>query len=338
MRGAKARPLPGAHDPDSLASFTERYLMALAVKGQAHDTLKDRRRALGLLVVWAAERGLMEPREITKPILERYQRHLFYYRKADGQPLPFRTQGQWLSPIKALFRWLARENYILSNPASELELPKAERRLPAAALTAEEAEAVLAIPDVGEPIGLRDRAIMEVFYATAIRRKELTGLAVYDVDWARSTLRIRQGKGGKDRVVPLGARALAWLAAYRDQARPKLLAGRDPGALFLSRDGTPIEANRLSDRVRACVRQAGVGKEGSCHIFRHTAATLMLEGGADIRFIQALLGHERLDTTQIYAHVSITKLAEIHAATHPGARLASDRAVLDAILEAEAEG
>ncbi len=89
--------------------------------------------------------------------------------------------------------------------------------------------------------------------------------------------------------------------------------------------------------MRACVRQAGVGKEGSCHIFRHTAATLMLEGGADIRFIQALLGHERLDTTQIYTHVSITKLAEIHAATHPGARLASDRAVLDAILEAEAE-
>ncbi|NJS14964.1 MAG: tyrosine-type recombinase/integrase, partial [Sphingopyxis sp.] len=112
-----------------------------------------------------------------------------------------------------------------------------------------------------------------------------------------------------------------WLAAYRDRVRPGLVAGRDPGNLFLSRDGRALEPKRLSEKVRGYVEAAGVGKPGSCHLLRHTAATLMLEGGADIRFIQAMLGHESLETTQIYTRVSAAKLAEIHAATHPARAL-----------------
>ncbi len=148
---------------------------------------------------------------------------------------------------------------------------------------------------------------------------------------------MRQGKGNKDRVVPLGERGKAWLVAYRDRVRPGLVAGRDPGMLFLSRDGRPLEPKRLSEKVRGYVEAADVGKPGSCHLLRHTAATLMLEGGADIRFIQALLGHESLETTQIYTRVSVTKLAEIHAATHPGARLVRDRALLDVALADDGE-
>lgn len=328
-------PLPGVHDPDSLASFMVRWLAHLQVKHYADATLVDRRTAISQLILWCAERGIEQPRDVTKPILERYQRHLFYYRKADGQPLSPRTQAQRLVPVRSFFRWLARENFILSNPASELELPRAQRRLPAAVLTAEEAEAVLAVPDVGDPFGLRDRAILEVLYATAMRRTELTRLGVWDVDWARATVMIQLGKGGKDRIVPLGERAKAWLEAYRDQVRPQLVAGRDPGVLFLSRDGRALKPTRLSERVRAYVERAGIAKAGSCHLLRHTAATLMLEGGADIRFIQALLGHESLETTQIYTRVSIGKLSEIHAATHPGARLKHDQALLDALLEAD---
>jgi len=335
MSRRKLPPLPGLGDPDSLASFMARWLNHLVVRNYAEATVSDRRHALSSFIVWAAERGLGEPREITKPILERYQRHLYYWRKADGAPLSFRTQAQRLVPIRAFFRWLTRENYILSNPASDLELPRGGKRLPAATLTADEAEAVLAVPDVGEPLGLRDRAMLEVLYATAIRRMELIQLKVWDVDWSRSTLMIRHGKGDKDRVVPLGKRAKAWLTAYHDQVRPGLIAGRDPETLFLSRDGKPLEPKRLSEKVRGYVERAGVPKAGSCHLMRHTAATLMLEGGADIRFIQALLGHESLETTQIYTQVSIGKLTEIHAATHPGARLASDKAALDAALAAE---
>lgn len=326
-------PLPGRHDPDSLASHMERFLTALAIRNYSPATIEDRRHGLATFILWCSERGLERPHEVTKPILERFQRHLYYHRKPNGEPLTFRTQAQRMIPIRAWFKWLARENHILSNPASELELPRPERRLPAVVLTAEEAEAVLAVPDTAEPLGLRDRAMLELLYATAIRRSELVALRLFDVDYARAALIVRQGKGNKDRVVPLGERAKVWLTAYRDRVRPGLVAGRDPGTLFLSRDGRPLEPKRLSEKVRGYVEAAGIGKPGSCHLLRHTAATLMLEGGADIRFIQAMLGHESLETTQIYTRVSALKLAEIHAATHPGARLARDRAVLDAALD-----
>lgn len=300
-------------------------------------TIEDRRYCLSTFILWCAERGLERPTQVTKPILERFQRHLYYHRKPNGEPLTFRTQAQRMIPLRAWFKWLARENHILSNPASELELPRSERRLPAAVLTADEAESIMAVPDVAAALGLRDRAMLELLYATAIRRSELIALKLFDVDYARAALIVRQGKGNKDRVVPLGERAKAWLVAYRDRVRPSLVAGRDPGTLFLSRDGRTLEPKRLSEKVRGYVEAAGIGKPGSCHLLRHTAATLMLEGGADIRFIQALLGHESLETTQIYTRVSITKLAEIHAATHPGARLARDRALLDAALADDGE-
>ena len=177
-----------------------------------------------------------------------------------------------------------------------------------------------------------------MLYATAIRRSELLNLKLFDVDHARAVLMVRKGKGNKDRVVPLSERAKAWLSAYCDMVRPGLVVGRDPGALFLSRDGRPLDPKRLSEKVRGYVEAAGTGKPGSCHLLRHTAATLMLEGGADIRFIQALLDHESLETTQIYTRVSAAKLAEIHAATHPGARLSRDRAMLDAALGQEGGG
>jgi integrase/recombinase XerD len=330
-------PLPGLHDPDSLACHMERFLAHLAVRNFSAHTITDRRHGLSTFILWSAERGLERPHEVTKLVLERYQRHLYYRRKPNGEPLSFRTQAQRLVPIRAWFKWLARENHILSNPASELELPRPEKRLPALVLTAEEAEAIMAVPDTTTPLGLRDRAMLEVLYATAIRRSELVHLKLYDVDQARAMLIVRQGKGNKDRVVPLGERATVWLAAYRDRVRPGLVTGRDPGYLFLSRDGRALCPKRLSEKVRGYVEASGTAKPGSCHLLRHTAATLMLEGGADIRFIQALLGHESLETTQIYTRVSAAKLAEIHAATHPGARLAHTRAMLEAVLADEGE-
>jgi len=167
--------------------------------------------------------------------------------------------------------------------------------------------------------------MMEVFYSTAIRRAELVNLRIYDVDRDRGTLMVREGKGRRDRVAPLGERALLWVDKYLGESRPELVAAIDDGALFLSSMGEALSLDHVSILVRQYVDRADLGKRGACHLFRHTAATLMLENGADIRFIQQLLGHAKLDTTAIYTQVSIHKLKEVHALTHPGARLARVR-------------
>jgi hypothetical protein len=193
---------------------------------------------------------------------------------------------------------------VLHNPASEIELPKAERRLPRPALTAAEAELVLAQPALNDPIGVRDRAMLEVLYSTGIRRSELAGLAVIDIDHERQTLLVRLGKGKKDRLIPIGGGALAWVARYLAEARPKLaVAGDDDGTLFLTANGEPFGLDALTRLASGYVKASGVPKAGACHLWRHTMATLMLEGGADIRYIQAMLGHAELSTTQIYAQV-----------------------------------
>lgn len=321
--------------PGSMRAELERFAEWSAARNYSPDTIELRRTAIGAFIAWAALRGVERPQDVTRPMLERYQRHLFHHRKADGAPLTFRTQATRLVPVRAFFKWLARENLILFNPAADLELPRGEKRLPANVLSPEEAEAVLAQPDISTPQGLRDRAILETLYATAIRRLELTRLSVFDVDYGRRLLVVR-GKGNKDRIVPTGERALSWIAAYRDAGRPQLVAGRDDGTLFLTSTGQAIKPKKLTGRIGAYVAAAGVNKSGSCHIFRHTAATLMLENGADIRFIQAMLGHESLETTQIYTNVAVGKLAAVHAATHPGASLRRD-ALADDLDDADDE-
>lgn len=152
---------------------------------------------------------------------------------------------------------------------------------------------------------------------------ELLHLKLYDVDKKYGLVTIREGKGKRDRVVPVGERALFWLDQYLTAARPKFVRQPDSCVVFLSAAGEAFTPNHLSWLARRYVRTAGIGKSGACHIFRHTMATLMLEGGADIRYIQAMLGHVRLDTTKIYTHVSIRMLKQIHTVTHPAARLDS---------------
>lgn len=307
-------------DLDGFPRLVAEFCTWMGVHGYSPATIDNRRTMLGYLVDWLAERGITRPVEVTRPQLESYQRWLFVsYRKADGTPLSFRSQSQRLLAVRAFFKWAARQRHLLHNPASELELPRAERRLPKPGLTAAEAEQVLAVPDVTTTSGLRDRAMLEVLYSTGIRRSELAHLAVSDVDPGRGTLLVRQGKGRKDRMVPIGTRALSWVARWLATARPKLAAEPDDGILFLTAEGTGLSPDRLTQLVRDHIRASGVGKDGSCHLFRHTCATLMLEGGADVRWIQAMLGHAELSTTAIYTQVSIRTLQAVHAATHPAA-------------------
>jgi integrase/recombinase XerD len=314
-------------DARSMRARLAKWMEWMLVRRYSARTVDTTRRHVEQFAIWCDTRGLVRPEEITKPILERYQRFLFHYRKKDGRPLSYSSQAGKLVAVRGMFRWLARQNAILWNPAADLDLPRPEYRLPKHVLTITEIEKVIAAPDVRDPLGLRDRAIVETLHATAMRRSELVGLSVYDVDTERQTVRIRRGKGDKERIVPIGERALAWIGKYVDVVRPELVVTASEQALFLTRLGDPFTPDALTDRVRKIVSESEVGKKGACHMFRHTAATLMLEGGADIRYVQQMLGHSKLETTEIYTHVSITKLREVYAATHPAAKLGRSAAV-----------
>jgi integrase/recombinase XerD len=302
---------------NALAAAVADHLVWLATHGYAQSTVRTRRYELGYFCAFAEERDVTEVGGVTPSLLDSYQRHLFHLKKRNGQPLTFKTQSHRLAPLRTFGAWLATTGLLPYDPAATLVLPKTERRLPEVTLSADEVEAVLAGPDTTTPAGLRDRAVLEVFYSTAMRRAELIGLQVTDVDFSRGTAFIRQGKGGTDRHVPMGGRAQGWVLRYLDEARPHFATVPDPGTLFLNSVGKPLGAELLSTRVARYVRAAAPTKKGSCHLFRHTCATLMLEGGADVRYVAELLGHRNLETTMLYTRVSLAKLREVHARCHP---------------------
>jgi integrase/recombinase XerD len=307
----------------------EPFLESLRNRGFAELTIRTRRRQIKRFCAFSQERGVERPEEVSAPMLERYQGVLARSHTKDGTLFTYSTQAGHLSALKLFFKWLSKNRYVSQNPAFELDLPRRGRRLPRATLTVSEVEALLAQADVSTPLGLRDRAILEVFYSTAIRRGELLRLCLVQLDFERGMVFIELGKGRKDRYVPIGERALLWLRKYLQDGRPHLCNGNEVQEVFLTRDGEPISANYLSERLRRYYEAAGLAKKGSCHLFRHSAATLMLEGGADIRFIQQMLGHSELSSTQIYTHVSSQKLKEVHTRTHPAK--AQQRAAKDSI-------
>jgi integrase/recombinase XerD len=336
---------PQAAPATPLEALMREHLRALEVRNYSEYTVKGRAGHIQFFLDWLKERGITEPVEVTRPVLERYQRHLFYSRKKNGEPLSFGSQHARLVPLRAWFRWMTRQNFILHNPASEIDLPRLGRSLPKVILSAKEVEQIMTLCDVEEPIGLRDRAILEMLYSTGMRRLEVVRLKLYALQLDRGLIMVRQGKGHKDRYAPIGGRAIAWLQKYLREARPQLAVEPDDMTVFVTVQGEPFSRNYLTTVVKERIDAAKLGKTGSCHLFRHTMATLMHENGADIRHIQAILGHEDIQTTQIYTQVAIRALQQVHAATHPAearstiqaARTAAEREGLLAALAADEE-
>lgn len=316
-RTMKYRVLPVAIEHTEFYPYLLKYNEAMKVKGYSESTLHRRESDVRRFVGWCDERGLNHPNQVTKPILERYQRYLYYYRQErNNRPLSPTSQNHYLTSVRMFFKYLTRQNYLLYNPASELEIIKAAPSLPVI-LSENEIERLLSQPDTNTESGIRDRAILELFYSTGLRRSELCNLTLHDLSLSRKTVMVRKGKGNKDRLIPVGQRAMNWITHYLDKVRDQLLTDIANDTLFLNDYGDAFRDTKIGDKVKRYMVNSGLDVPGSCHLLRHAMATHMLENGAEMRYIQAMLGHANLSATQMYTHVSIRKLQEIHAATHP---------------------
>lgn len=312
------QPVGPAHDPKSLYALLLRLVAWRRERNWSETTLKVQTHHQYRFILWASERGIHYASDVTRPVLERYQRHLFHYRKANGEPLSTRTQRTTLQPLQVWFSWMTRQGLILANPAADLTLPRLEKRLPRTVLSVAEVEQVLALPDLTTLQGVRDRALMELLWSTGLRRSEVAGLNLYSIDISRKIITVVQGKGKQDRVIPVGERALRWVSHYQQQVRPQLVINPEVQALFVALDGVAgLTPNGITHTVGQYIKASGLAQGGSCHLFRHAMATQMLENGADLRWIQVMLGHASVESTQLYTQVSIRALAAVHASTHP---------------------
>lgn len=269
---------------------------------------------------WLHGRGL-ELTQVRTDDLLAYQSELYTFRKNDGRPYTAGTQSAYLTAVKSLFRFLYRHNFLLQDPSASIELPRQEARLPRVVLTKNEALKILAaVARAKSPEALRDRAILETLYATGIRVGELSKLTPYDVDTEEQMLKVNLGKGRKDRIVPLTRAAALAIEVYLVKARGRLVQNKKTPQLFVANRGGYLHRALVGLIVQHWAKKAGIKKPVTCHTFRHTVATHLLKGGADIRQIQVLLGHKSLSTTERYTRVELSDLKKVIRRAHPRGR------------------
>lgn len=305
---------------NNLAPLAAEYLQSLAVRNLAGRTIEARRFMLERFFAYLLTRGITRVEEVGKAIIGDYQTELYHQINSQGRPNSVGYQNSMLATVKSFTRFLKEREYIVSDPARDIPYAKVPKRLPRGVLTASEARRIINAPDTKCALGYRDHTILEVLYTTGIRKEELNNLQLADVDYHDGFLRINAGKGRKDRIVPLGRIACRYLENYIKSVRPELIKDPYNNHLFLSARGNRLSQNIVWDLVKKYARQARIKKTISPHTFRHTCATAMLRNKADIRAIQELLGHESLESTQIYTRISINDLKETHRRCHPRER------------------
>ena len=289
--------------------LVERFLESLWMeKGLSPHTVAAYRSDLAQYQGWLQERGVELHGSGREAILD----HLAWRLSAGYQA---RSTARFLSGLRGFYRFLLREGLIEQDPTLQVELPQLGRPLPKS-LSEADVEALLAAPDIGEPIGLRDRAMLEVLYACGLRVTELISLTLEQVNLRQGVLRVF-GKGSKERLVPLGEEAMVWVARYVRDSRPLLLDGKPSDVLFPSLRGEQMTRQTFWYRIKHQARVAGISKALSPHTLRHAFATHLLNHGADLRVVQLLLGHADISTTQIYTHVARERLKHLHAQHHP---------------------
>ncbi|WNW13800.1 site-specific tyrosine recombinase XerD [Pseudomonas sp. DTU_2021_1001937_2_SI_NGA_ILE_001] len=289
--------------------LVDRFLDALWLeKGLSDNTRESYRSDLELFNGWLQERGVELSAAGREVILD----HLAWRLEQGYKP---RSTARFLSGARGFYRYLLREKLIATDPTLQVEMPQLGKPLPKS-LSEADVEALLAAPDLGEAIGERDRAMLEVLYACGLRVTELVGLTLEQVNLRQGVLRV-MGKGSKERLVPMGEEAIAWVERYLRGARQELLGGRPSDVLFPSLRGEQMTRQTFWHRIKQHAITAGINKSLSPHTLRHAFATHLLNHGADLRVVQMLLGHSDLSTTQIYTHIARARLQELHATHHP---------------------
>ncbi len=299
-----------------LSFLVGKYKEELGVLNYSPFTIRKKHYVLKGFLAWSKEKKVYFVKDVSRKTIESY-----IHDDYDKRPhLSASSRVSVFESLKGFFAWLYEKNHVLVNPAGHLENPKRPKSLPRYILTPEEVKKIFKAPDLTAPVGFRDRAILELLYSTGLRRKELCSLFLEDINFETKTVFIREGKGRKDRYVPAGSSALRWILKYIQLIRPIFLRGKESPYLFVSLNAGKLNETYLGIQISGYVKKANINKKGGCLLFRHSMATTMLENGADIRFIQQMLGHTELSTTQLYTHVSLGKLKEVHARTHPAER------------------
>lgn len=277
--------------------------------GLSEHTLTAYRNDLRGFAVWLAAGVDVRMTVASREQLSAYLAH----RYATGNKA--RSSARLLSSLRRFYRYLVRENRIHDDPSARIDSPKLGRPLPTS-LSEAQVDALLAAPDTQQPLGLRDRAMLEVLYACGLRVSELMGLTVEQLNLRQGVVRVL-GKGSKERLVPMGEEALNWLQVYIQEARPALLHGKVSDYVFPGRAGELMTRQAFWYRIKDYARKAEIRVSLSPHTLRHAFATHLVNHGADLRVVQLLLGHSDLSTTQIYTHVARERLRELHAQHHP---------------------
>jgi len=297
------------------------YLEDSQARGQSNATIKSKHNLLLMFIRWAKALGITAIKEVDLYVMEDYRRYISAYRKPKNkEPLAISTQAQRLISLTVFLDRMFYFDIITDNFFCKFELPKTGKRLPKFIPDEEQIELILNQALTKGEMSIRDRAILELYYASGIRRAELANLNIRNIDLKNLTITVRKGKGGYDRIVPIVERTIYWINQYLKKLRPTHATFESGDALFLGKTGKRIQKSKLTELVGEYIRRSGVADEGACHLLRHATATHMLRNGADIRYVQEMLGHEDISTTQIYTHVTINDLKRVHQQTHPFAR------------------
>lgn len=296
--------------PDPIGQASDQYLSFVMIeKGLAHQTIEAYRRDLNRFSHHLRSQGYRSFVDVDHAAVRHYLLHL------RQQGLTPRSRARHLVTLRGLFKYLCAEKIIDVDPVRGIDLPRIGMRLPDA-ISAEEMKALLSAPDEHRPMGLRDAAMIELAYATGLRVSELVNLKVADVNLEAGFVRAT-GKGAKQRVVPMGKQAIECLQRYLQQARPVLLKEKSSPTLFVARAGRPMSRQGFWKLLKKYALKANIRQSISPHTLRHSFATHLLEGGADLRAVQVMLGHVDIATTQIYTHITNDRLRKVHAAHHP---------------------